>query len=169
MKKKIIIGSLVGLVVLVAIIIGINVNSNQESDSGEKSGKLEITVGDSEITVMKNGQVFCNKFDTYLLDYDNKKIKAKNIFVGNFNGCYIVDEKDNVYYFDLDGDIFYDKSMYENKKYISVVKEYNGFAFFLENVEGGYTQTSIREDLTTRYDLYSSTEYDLENDTSKKF
>lgn len=168
MNKKVIISILIGFVVLGAIIVGINV-TNQESDSSKNSKKIKITAGDSKLTVTKDGQVYCNKFDTYLLNYDNKKIKAKYILVGNFNGCYIVDKEDNLYRYDLDGDIFYSKSMYENKKYISITKEYNGFGFFLENVGGGYTQTSIMEDLTTRYDLYSSTEYDLINDTSKKF
>lgn len=168
MKKKVVISILIGVVALVAIIVGVNI-INKESDSSKNSKKIEIVAGDSKLTVTKDGQVYCNKFDTYLLNYDNKRIKAKYILVGNFNGCYIVDREDNLYNYDLSGNIFYSKSMYENQKYISVTEEYNGFGFFLENVGGGYTQTSIREDLTTRYDLYSSTEYDLINNTSKKF
>lgn len=167
-KKIIIVGIIIVVVAVVAIIVGVNINNSKETSSKE-SAKIEITAGDSKLTVRKNGTVYCNKFDTYLLDYDNEKIKAKNIFVGDFNGCYIVDDKGNLYHYDLEGDIFYSKSMYEDQKYIMTKKQYNGIGFFLQNVGGGYTETSVMDDITTEYDLNASMEKDLINETSKKF
>lgn len=160
MKKLVIIIIPIVVVVLIGAIVIFSQNSV----------KLTAMSGDTELKVMQNGEIYCTKFDAYLLDFNNKRIKVRELLTCDSNVCYIVDKKSNVYKYDLDGS-FYTKSMFENQKYFMLTSDsYSGkVRIMLQNIGGGYEDTSIMENIIKRYDMLSSTEYDLVNDTDKKF
>ena len=53
--------------------------------------------------------------------------------------------------------------MFENQKYFMLTSDsYSGkVRIMLQNVSGGYEDTSIMENIIKRYDMLSSTEYDF--------